>query len=357
MVNLVLDTNAWIYLANGFNPENQKNEEENHFLLAEWLRVRIEEKKCRIFSNYIVKKEWTRNKSVCSQLITKYEAQIAILQNLLKKRRSSIDFLEFSGNTKKEVEVLQEKINKNKKHIGLIENILEQSLDIPISDQQKVIVTEWAIDKKPPFHHKNNSVGDALIFLSTVDFFYFNNEELYIKNTVFVSSNTSDYALKAGDKVLHPDLDSMLKDKPVIFETNLARALQCGDEIIAAYQRFLDYFNRDVIACLIECKGVSYNLAEVEFVDKLIIEENEQSIPYNPLQVRLSFGQQFDLSNEELLLLGQDDQKVVDIGTCTFCRAIHVRCCCGVEHASYHDEISCGCGREFLIANGVSLKV
>lgn len=37
MVNLILDTNTWIYLANGFNPQTNRNEEKLHFELIDWV--------------------------------------------------------------------------------------------------------------------------------------------------------------------------------------------------------------------------------------------------------------------------------------------------------------------------------
>lgn len=151
MVNLILDTNTWIYLANGFNPITNKNEEESHFLMAEWMLKHIEKGECRIFSNYIIKLEWKRNKEKCNQLIKKYEAKIINEQNILKAKRKSLDYNQFSEYFRNIEKELNSKIDKNKSHIITIENILHNSIDIPISDSHKLNAVDLAIKKNRLF--------------------------------------------------------------------------------------------------------------------------------------------------------------------------------------------------------------
>jgi hypothetical protein len=91
MVNLILDTNSWIYLSNGFNPDTLRNDEESHFQIAKWILERIENGKCRIFSNYIIKIEWNRNKEKTNVLIIRYEDELKKKSNELKKKRKSSD--------------------------------------------------------------------------------------------------------------------------------------------------------------------------------------------------------------------------------------------------------------------------
>lgn len=201
---------------------------------------------------------------------------------------------------------LNEKIEKNKTHVQTIEEILENSKEIPINDGQKLRAVDLAIHKKPPFHHKENSVADAIIFLSTVDYFFYSDES-YINNTIFVSNNTSDFGESVTNKKLHPELAKMLKDKPILFETNLARALELGDEAIGKYQVYLNYVNRDSISCLMDCRGVDYFMAEVEFTKQIKIDIDRDTYTYNPKQLLIDFGEDFNFTIDELKELEKEN--------------------------------------------------
>ena len=354
MVNLILDTNAWIYLANGFNPETNKIEEDFHFQLAEWILKKIEANKCRIFSNYIIKLEWERNREKCNELIKRYENQIVQKKNELKKKRKSPDYLERAKKFRETEKVLLKKIEKNKAHVETIERILGNSIEIPINNEQKLKAVDLAIEKKPPFHHKDNSVADAIIFLSTVDYFFY-DEEFSIEDTILVSNNTSDFGESVTNKKLHPELAQMLIDKPIVFETNLAKALDLGEKVIARYQSYLDYLNRDCIACLMDCKGTDYFMAEVEFKDQVEIEIDDEGYRFNPMQLLMDFGEDFNFTVDELKAMDRSRFITIDVGECDFCNARHIRCDCGEEHATYGDYIECGCGKEYSLEEGIKL--
>jgi PIN domain len=354
MVNLILDTNSWIYLSNGFNPDTLRNDEESHFQIAKWILERIENGKCRIFSNYIIKIEWNRNKEKTNVLIIRYEDELKKKSNELKKKRKSSDYLKFAKEFRNIENEIKDKISKNKIHIHTIEGILNNSIEIPVNDKQKLKAVDLAINKKPPFHQKDNSVADAIIFLSTIDYFYY-DEEFYIDDTIFISNNTSDFSESVTNKELHPELAKMLRDKPIVFETNLAKALSLGDEIIAKYQKYIDYLNRDCIGCLMNCKGVEYGMAEVEFNDFVEIEIEKSGYKYTPEQLLLNFGENYKITADELKAIEKRNYIRVEIGECDFCNATHIRCDCGEEHASYGDDIECSCGKSFNITNGIKL--
>lgn len=236
-------------------------------------------------------------------------------------------------------------IAKNKKHIQNVENILATAIDIPISGAQKLDVVEWAIRKAPPFHHKDNSVGDALIFLSTAEYFFYDEQDLYIENTIFVSNNSSDFSTKDDPDSLHPELTKYISDKPILFERNLAKALQQGEVIINKYNEYISYINRDYIVCEMNCKGVEYMMGEVEFQSVLTNVENIRS-NYSPNQLRIEFGEGYDLTIAETKELEENRFKRLDIGYCNFCNALHVRCFCDEITATYDDDLTCYCGME-----------
>lgn len=354
MLNLILDTNAWIYLANGFNPETNKNEEETHFQTAEWMLQKIGEGKCRVFSNYIIKLEWQRNKEKTNQLINRYENQLNQKRNELKNKRRDPNYSDLAKEFREFESVTNDKIAKNKAHINTVEEILASSIEIPIKDAHKLNAVDLAINKKPPFHHKDNSVADAIIFLSTVDYFYY-DEEFYIDDTILISNNTSDFGESVTNKELHPELAKMLEDKPIVFKTNLAEALGMGENIIARYQSYLDYLNRDVIKCLMDCKGTDYFMAEVEFKEHVDIEIDAEGYTYNPKQLLIDFGEDYNFTVDDLKAMERRKFITIDLGECDFCNATHLRCECGEEHATYGEDIECGCGRHFSLKNGVEL--
>lgn len=354
MLNLILDTNAWIYLANGFNPETNKNEEEAHFQTAEWILKKTGEGKCRVFSNYIIKLEWERNKEKGNQLINRYERKLKQKGNELKKKRRCKNYKDLAKEFRELESIISTKIAKNKAHINIVEEILANSVDIPIKDDHKLKAVDLAIDKKPPFHHKDNSVADAIIFLSTVDYFYY-DEEFYIKDTILISNNTSDFGESVNNKQLHPELAIMLHDKPIVFKTNLAEALGMGEDIIAKYQNYLDYLSRDVIECLMDCKGTNYFMGEVEFTEHVDIQIDEEGYTFNPKQLLMDFGEDYNFTVGELIAMEKRKFITINLGECNFCNAQHLRCECGEEHATYSEEIECGCGRHFSLKNGVEL--
>lgn len=149
----------------------------------------------------------------------------------------------------------------------------------------------------------------------------------------------------------------MLDDKPINFKTNLAEALGMGHEIIAKYKEYSQYMNRDIISCIMECKGTELGLAEVEFNEYLDIEVKEFEYKYNPNQLQIDLGINYLLTSADLKMIEYRSATRIEIGECNFCNATHIRCACGEEHASYGNVIECDCGRSFTLDNGVELLV
>ena len=135
----------------------------------------------------------------------------------------------------------------------------------------------------------------------------------------------------------------------------MAQALSLGDEIIAKYQKYIDYLNRDCIGCLMDCKGVEYGMAEVEFKDFVEIEIKKSGYKYTPEQLLLNFGENYKITADELKAIEKRNYIRIELGVCDFCNATHIRCDCGEEHASYEDDIECSCGKSFSIENGIEL--
>ncbi|GIP35966.1 PIN domain-containing protein [Paenibacillus sp. J2TS4] len=63
---------------------------------------------------------------------------------------------------------------------------------------------ELSLQGKAPFHKKQKSMGDALIFLSALEY----ADENFFRKIYFISNNTEDFSLNGA---LHPDLQTLIK--------------------------------------------------------------------------------------------------------------------------------------------------
>src|SRR5262249_48771400 len=122
---------------------------------------------------------------------------------------------------------------------ALIEDILENKSKIAVvSNDDKIEIATWAIEKRAPFHRNNNSYADALILLSAVKYIEENSQhtspykgeakKIIVPDSIFVSYNSDDFSkdTKGPDKdVIHPDLEALLNSVYMKFERNIGRVL------------------------------------------------------------------------------------------------------------------------------------
>ena len=59
---LILDTNIWIYLANGHYAQNAQHSEQTHSTLLSRLTEKLKNEEIRVVVNDIIVQEWDRNK-------------------------------------------------------------------------------------------------------------------------------------------------------------------------------------------------------------------------------------------------------------------------------------------------------
>lgn len=357
-MNLILDTQTWIYLANGYNQLTGTIDEGLHFKLLNDIIDLVDSGKVQILINEIILIEWRRNKKTTLLLIEKCENRIENKKKEFKQMKKSLSAEKkimvdeiFQEYKQKQKELIQ----KNEIHIQRVETLLnEKSILVPVLDKHKLEAVELAIHKKAPFHNKANSVGDAVILLSVADYLTGERYE-WIDDAIFVSNNSDDYCEKAGSTKIHPDLAGYFAKASMQFETNLARALKLGEKIIKEIDEFNHYmYGRDVISCLMNCKGSEYGLDEVEFNEELKLTFGEPKYIYDPNQLILDFGDEYKLTQEEIKVLENRNSIVLEIGRCGFCNTLHLRCECGAEHAIYDETDShyeCGCGRIYDFNN------
>ncbi|WP_343559601.1 PIN domain-containing protein [Sphingobacterium sp.] len=346
MINLILDTNAWIYLANGFNPDTGKYDKESHFVMLEWINKHFENGSLTLFINEVIQLELERNIEYLQVQVKNLDKQISDLDRELYNKRNQENIKDLMADAQIKINQLKDRIAKNKTHILKVESIIKASKVIPVTERQKITVVDWALKKIAPFHRKPNSVGDALIFLNIVEYFDY-DPEAFVDDTIFVSNNTSDFSDDKNKARLHPELQKLINKKPIQYRTNLASVMNLGEEIIREYNDYIEYKTRSYYICEMGCKGAEMGMGEV-FIDKILnIPRNDQYERYNPSQTRIVFGDENDLKTEELEALEKGNFKNIEIGHCGWCNAVHVFCHCGEVNASYDNEISCECGEDY----------
>ena len=108
--------------------------------------------------------------------------------------------------------------------IQRIEELLEKSEKIPISDKIKLRAAQRAIDKKAPFHLAKNSIGDAIIIESYLEYKLKNESQVF--RLIFITHNKNDFSLVGGNhKLPHLDLAKIFDSPKSQYFINLLEAL------------------------------------------------------------------------------------------------------------------------------------
>lgn len=210
MINYVfLDTNNWIYLANGFNPYSNKHEDV-HLKVFELVKKRTGNGDIIFLVNSIIIDEFNRNKAQTQAKINDINQKV---RNYTGSLKPIIEFLEGDDEELKKIaskisKTAELRISHLQDHIRDVENFLNtQTIVIPITNDHKIAASEMALAKKAPFiGDKKNSMADALHLLSFIGFM----DELKSSKTLhkgflpdefisyFVSSNSGDFSTKGN---------------------------------------------------------------------------------------------------------------------------------------------------------------
>ncbi len=219
MKHLLVDTCDWIDLGR------------NHPELREKLFDLIDQGEVLIVLPDLVVTEWERHKN--SKIVSSKREQ----------------FRTFISHTKKVVEFLSE--NQRTSFLEAIQSIPEETVElyseedvrevddlfasdkvvrISLSDSVKVQAAEQALENKAPFKKKKNSMADALILFSFLEFL----EENEVKDGgFFVSRNTADFGGGGG---VHRDLAPLLEQQNVTYFANIGHALNEIEDGIASQE-------------------------------------------------------------------------------------------------------------------------
>lgn len=246
MVHLILDTNIWIYLAEGQHP----------FVLRGIIE-KVDSKELILLVNDEVVKEWDRNRGEIKRRI---ESELKKQINIAKELTSALDSSD-ADDYKSLVGRISDKkpkfLSTIKDRFDVVDNLIKnKSINVPIKEKHKLTVVEMALDQKAPFHRKKNSVADALILLSSIDYIKNNGlnavdyNRVDVSDSIFVSYNSDDFSknIKGPDKeVIHPDLKPLLDSVGMTYERNFGKILNLSSKLKKEIESYVEYIESRII--------------------------------------------------------------------------------------------------------------
>lgn len=237
MIYLIIDTNYWIYLAKGEHPE-----------VFNRLKQDIIERKVQILINQVILDEWNRNKG---DIIT--EIQEAIRKQAITAEGIS-EYLEGAEKDIFERVIRNYKIKEEARvdsalqRVKAVEDIFyKHAIVTPIDDQMRLRIVELALAQKAPFTKNKNSVADALILFSSVEYLKQNGivNKQGLKNlneAIFVTFNHTDFSASNQEKdKVHPDLEPLLNSVGMKYVRNIGQILDLTPQMIAEIDEYIEY--------------------------------------------------------------------------------------------------------------------
>lgn len=233
MLFVLLDTSVYITLAGGNFPE-----------ILDKIIEKIDRTHIGVLSNEVLAAEWERHKEETRNRIVKR------IKSETKSARKLLNYL--SGETKtllerslNEYEINEAaQIEAANQIISKVDSIIqEKSIKIEITSDDRLQVIDIALRKKAPFHKKANSVADALILFSAINYIKSLPKDEDFFGSYFITINPDDYSKSTADdekNQIHPDLEDYLNEIKMEYTTDLKEALDLSEEL---NQQYLDYID------------------------------------------------------------------------------------------------------------------
>lgn len=366
---IFLDTNNWIYLSNGFNVLSQKHDE-LHLKIFEVILRRVQEGLLIFLTNDIVIDEWKRNKSSAEKQIKELSNKYKSYSDALNSIVNFIDEEVISESEQLKVKLeksFKRKITHLQEHTLAVEDfLLNKTHKIPITDHAKIEATDLAVEKKAPFiGDKKNSMADALILLSAIDYLRQNHkhvlpaeisddneEQIFYPESYFVSSNKGDFSSPDDKEIIHPDLKEKLAETKTNFYYTLGKLINSIEAEFLTFdeQRAIEFAD-DRFYCD-HCESNYY--PSVHFTEEFYVPDSAKSQELIN-QYKIDFdGSSATVYHPEDFMTG------IRIANCSNCAAEYIECPCGninyVE--TYNEKIRCDgeCGRVFIAHADIDRK-
>lgn len=346
MTYLILDTNIWIYLANSYNPKHKNYENGLHFKLVESLKKLIDSEDLVILTNDIIIEEWNRNKEAAKKLIEKYRITVEGNKNSITNIKKMLEVKEknkLDEIFEKYVENIEKLIQDNERHIIDVEDLLiNKSHRIEIPNKVKIIATDRAVKKLAPFKgNKSNSMADAVILLSSIEYLKNKRKQLWwieefphsYPDSIFVTNNKGDFSDPNNESEIHEDLKPLLDEVAMKYEMNIGKIINeahvdlIKNEEIKQIEKELDEeYWKNLIYCE-ECspdpdKMYVHNI--IEFGRPIQI-KNALIEYYDPNQMMLFNLPDVERTEDEDEIK-ETDIDTVQFGKCTWCNTEYFKC-------------------------------
>jgi len=348
-----LDTNIWIYLANSYNPKNKNYEDGLHFKLVESLIKLIDSGDFILLTNDIIIEEWNRNKEAAKKLIEKHKKTVegneGSIKNI-KKQLEHEDKIKLNDIFQKYTDSIQKIIQDNERHIQEVEELLvNKSLKIEIPNEVKIIAADRAIKKMAPFKgDKSNSMADAIILLSSIEYLkkirdkLWKEEEFFpsYPESIFVTNNKGDFANPSNENEVHIELKPLLEKVEMKYEMNIGKVINKAHVDLIAYEEIKQIekdLDEEYWKSLTYCEECSpdpekmYVHNIIEFEEPIQI-KNELTEYYDPNQMKLFELQKIENSEGDEKIK-KTDVDTIQLGSCTWCSSKYIKCqfCGGVN--------------------------
>ncbi|MGJ7027458.1 PIN domain-containing protein [Petrimonas sulfuriphila] len=355
---IALDTNTWVYLANGMEPVR----------LLHYLKNEVENGNIRIILPDIVSNEWEvhKEKSVRQGSLKHFndikealdrlrkllgeKGEKGFLSFLLNEDDKKEYFEDFFKSFKQKKKEIEDAVNEN---IKLVDDLFKNhAVKIDIKDNIYKKAGLFALGKKAPFKMKN-SFADALILFSYLDFLVTED----IEDAIFVTYNTDDFCeKKEGKKILHPDLIDEFNHAKCKFYKIVGEAINTIEKDIVSMEE-LELIeemqnerarNDNPEFCEL-CQDNNNEYHEIIFDNPVELIDERIKNRYDPNQLELAFGDNF------VKKIISEPPTTIEVGYCDWCNTEHFICIdCGKLNAlwqgDYNENIECqGCGLTYFV--------
>jgi hypothetical protein len=279
---LLLDTCVWLELAKTTKGEKLLN------ILFEL----IESKLVSVIVPDIVISEFQRNKD---RIINDHRKSLSAHFDIVKKVISQYGKEEDKRNLLPQLSDLNHKLYGLKETIAesmtLIEAMFITEVErIELTDEIKLRVFDRSLKKEAPFHTSRNSIADAIILESYIDYkLKFKSKNLYM---LFVTHNKEDFSLKTNPSEPHEDFKNIFNKTNSRYFISLPEALKAiSPNIIEEYELENDWY--------FEPRGFSEILdVEAELVEKIWYNRHQNRAFYvNNGQTKIIDRKDFDIKN------------------------------------------------------------
>lgn len=203
-----------------------------------------------------VETEWSKNKSTINKKKS-FKSTLRMYKNVAKAfKKEDSDIVvpiidEYLNDTNGEQERI---LNTN---ISLVDQLIIISKKASLSKDYYEKIIDLGLQKKAPFR-KKNSVGDAVIFFTAIEYI---NENNINGQKVFVSSNSSDFCGNNDNRYFHDDLKTEADKVDLKFFNNIGNALNEFIDDGAVTQDCIDEIDRRLTQRCYNC-GYSFTGSE-----------------------------------------------------------------------------------------------